>query len=161
MPHAPCPKGLCPGPAPSPSHPGTFVVEMEELFSGWIEVRNMSGKPHSTVTFKVSTDASTEMEFNMQDTYTFGASGRGSFRMRFACEEPTQSPLLSSHSADCRSHAGAADHEIHYVTITGLEHPPALTDVVGVRLTSLGAQVRFLTEVLDDFRRFVDEIWQF
>ena len=111
----------------------------------------MAGKPHSTVTFKVSTDASTEMEFNMQDTYTFGASGRGSFRMRFACEEPTQSPLLSSHSADCGSHAGVTDHEIHYVTITGLEHPPALTDVVGVRLTSLGAQVRLLTEVTDDF----------
>ena len=96
MPHAPCPKGLCPGPAPPPppSHPGTFVVEMEKLFSGWLEVRNMAGKPHSTVTFKVSTDASTEMEFNMQDTYTFGASGKGSFRMRFACEEPI--PLSSA-----------------------------------------------------------------
>jgi hypothetical protein len=50
----------------------------------------------------------------MQDTFTFGPSGKGSFRMRFAY------------------------HEIQYITITGLGTKPALVDVTGLRLTSLG-----------------------
>jgi hypothetical protein len=124
MPHPPCPPGNCPaGPPPPPHHPpgpappgGPIHVTMEEVFTGWFEVRNMTGKPHSTVTFQVSTFPGVPIEFSMQDTYTFDDSGRGSFRMRFAY------------------------HEIHYITITGLLHPPLLTDIVGTRLTSLGAQ---------------------
>ena len=30
-----------------------------------------------------------------------------------------------------------------------------------ILFTSIIRQVRFLTEILDDFRRFVDEIWRF
>ena len=50
----------------------------------------------------------------MQDSYTFGPSGVGKFRMRFAY------------------------HEIQYITISGLHAQPTLTDVIGHRLTSLG-----------------------
>jgi hypothetical protein len=125
MPHTTCPPGDCPlgPPPPSPRPPpgpappgGPIHVTMEEVFTGWFEVRNIIGKPHSIVTFEVSTFPGTTVEFNMMDTYRFGSSGKGSFRMRFAY------------------------HEIHYITITGLAHPPALTDIVGLRLTSLGAQ---------------------
>ena len=34
-------------------------------------------------------------------------------------------------------------------------------DADGVIGVGLEGQVRFLTEILDDFRRFVDEIWRF
>jgi len=87
---------------------------MEELFTGWFEVRNMKGEPNSTVHFQISTTAGKAVEFGMADSYTFGSSGQGSFRMRFAY------------------------HEIRYITITGLKKQPAPSDVVGYRLTSLG-----------------------
>lgn len=51
----------------------------------------------------------------MVDQFTFGASGTGSFAQRFSY------------------------HEIQYITIQGLGAPPAVGDVVGHRLTSLGA----------------------
>lgn len=95
-------------------HPGTtnYLVEMSELFTGWFEVKNMKGKPGSTVTFSISTTGGVKEEFNMQDSYTFGSAGTGSFRMRFAY------------------------HEIQYITIGGLSSAPKLDDVVGWRLTS-------------------------
>ena len=89
---------------------GSFVVEMEELFTGWFEVANLAGAPGSTVTFNVSTMEGTVEEYNMANAYTFGASGAGNFRMRFSY------------------------NEIQYITINGLSKPPALADVVGKRL---------------------------
>jgi alpha-L-rhamnosidase len=87
---------------------------MEELYTGWFEVRNMKGEPNTTVHFQISTTAGKPVEFGMTDSYTFGSSGSGTFRMRFAY------------------------HEIRYITITGLKTQPAPSDVVGYRLTSLG-----------------------
>jgi alpha-L-rhamnosidase len=92
---------------------GSWLVEMEELFTGWFEVANMHGAPGSTVTFHVSTTAGVEVEYNMLDTYTFGPTGIGQFRMRFAY------------------------HEIQYISISGLSKKPATADIVGYRLTSL------------------------
>jgi hypothetical protein len=89
----------------------THVVEMSELFTGWFEVKNMQGKPNSSVSFQVSTTKGKAMEFNMQDKYTFGPSGKGDFRMRFTY------------------------HEIQFITIFGLDTPPAVADIVGHRLT--------------------------
>ena len=91
---------------------GSFVVEMEELFTGWFEVANLAGAPGSTVTFNVSTMEGTVEEYNMANAYTFGASGAGNFRMRFSY------------------------NEIQYITINGLSKPPALADVVGKRRPS-------------------------
>ena len=62
----------------------TWLVTMDELYTGWFEVNNMKGAAGSTVHFQISTTAGTPVEFGMQDSYTFGASGAGSFRMRFA-----------------------------------------------------------------------------
>ena len=101
---------------PSGIHPpakGTFLVTMHELYTGWFEVKNMKGDPGHTVTFQVSTTAGKPVEFGMTDSFTFGPSGVGDFRMRFAY------------------------HEIHYITITGLKTAPLTEDVIGYRLTSL------------------------
>ena len=65
----------------------TWLVTMDELYTGWFEVNNMKGAAGSTVHFQISTTAGTPVEFGMQDSYTFGASGAGSFRMRFAYVE--------------------------------------------------------------------------
>jgi hypothetical protein len=91
-----------------------WLVEMDELFTGWFEVSNMKGAPNSTVRFRVSTTAGVPVEYGMEDFYTFGSSGTGKFRMRFAY------------------------HEIQFITISGLDTKPGLGDVVGIRLTSLG-----------------------
>lgn len=87
------------------------VVEMSELFTGWFEVKNLTDKPNSSVTFQVSTTKGKSVEFNMQDRYTFGPTGKCMFRMRFSY------------------------HEIQFTTITGLDKPPAVSDVTGFRLT--------------------------
>lgn len=50
----------------------------------------------------------------MEDSFTFGTTGTGAFRMRFAY------------------------HEIQYITISGLKSKPAVGDIMGYRLTSLG-----------------------
>eukprot|EP01050_Picozoa_sp_SAG11_P009878 SAG11_NODE_962_length_6376_cov_3.798471_1_plen_528_part_00 len=77
----------------------TLVVEMEQVFVGWLEVRNMTGRPGSTVLINVSTvpfcseqtdscaHSSHPAEFNMQHQYIFGASGTGSFMPRFSYHE--------------------------------------------------------------------------
>lgn len=106
--------GHLPPPPPPPPPPGVWLVTMDELYTGWFEVRNMKGNPNTTVHFQVSTTAGRPVEFGMTDSYTFGSSGAGTFRMRFAY------------------------HEIRYITITGLKTQPAPSDVVGFRLTSLG-----------------------
>jgi alpha-L-rhamnosidase len=105
--------------APKPSRPpalppGSWLVEMEEVFTGWFEVSNLMGAPNSTIHFQISTTGGVPIEFNMMDSFTFGASGTGKFRMRFAY------------------------HEIQYISIVGLKAKPAITDIVGYRLTSLG-----------------------
>ena len=74
----------------------SVLVEMSELYTGWFEVANVTGAPGSQLLFSVSATTGRACEFSMSDSYTFGESGRGSFRMRFSY------------------------HEIHYITITAL-----------------------------------------
>jgi hypothetical protein len=113
-PKPPAPPGPPPPLCPPLCPRGVWLVTMNELYTGWFEVRNMKGPPNSTVHFQVSTTAGKTVEFGMRDSYTFGPSGSGDFRMRFAY------------------------HEIYYITITGLETMPSPQDVIGYRLTSLG-----------------------
>jgi len=91
---------------------GSWLVEMPEVFSGWFEVRNLVGKPGDNVTFRVSTTEGVAEEYNMLDRYIFNSSGKGTFRMRFSF------------------------HEIQYITIDGLAQAPAVSDIIGHRLTS-------------------------
>lgn len=89
-----------------------FKVEMKEVFTGWFEVLNMESVPNNKVTFHVSTTSGQLEEFSMQDHFIFGPSGKGNFEMRFSY------------------------HEIHYITIEGMEKAPAMKDIIGYRLTS-------------------------
>ena len=82
---------------------------MEELFTGWIEL-DMTGNPGSTVTLQISTNTGKVIEYNMQDQYTFGPSGRGTFCNRFSY------------------------HEIHFVTILGLSSAPTPASMRGYRI---------------------------
>jgi alpha-L-rhamnosidase len=108
------PAGKSGNPHQPPPPPGSWLIEMAEVYTGWFELHNMTGAPKSTVRFQISTTAGTILEYSMEDTYTFGAIGTGSFRMRFAY------------------------HEIQYITVSGLTTKPQPSDVVGYRLTSLG-----------------------
>jgi alpha-L-rhamnosidase len=91
-----------------------YVVQMQELFTGWFEVRNLRGAPGTTVNFSVSTSNETAAEFSQVDSFTFGHTGRGEFTMKFSY------------------------HAIQFITVVGLDAPPDAADVSGYRLTSLG-----------------------
>jgi alpha-L-rhamnosidase len=91
--------------------PGKQLITMEELYTGWFEVISMEGAPNSTVRFQISTTHGLDEEFSMVDSFTFGPSGKGSFRMRFAY------------------------HEIRYITVTGLASKLDAAQVLGWRLS--------------------------
>ena len=82
---------------------GKTIVTMSELYTGWFEVRGMEGAPNSTVSFYVSTTQGVESEFSMTDRFTFGASGKGDFVMRFSCASRLN-PTRGEH-ATTRNHA--------------------------------------------------------
>ena len=63
-----------------------------------------------------ATSNETATELGQADSFTFGASGRGTFRQRFSY------------------------HEIQFVTISGLGTQPSTADITGYRLTSLAAR---------------------
>lgn len=84
----------------------------DNKWTAWFSSR----RPHIALCENLCLFVAEPVEFGMQDSYTFGPSGRGTFRMRFAY------------------------HEIHYITITGLKTAPRPADVIGYRLTSLGVR---------------------
>ena len=45
-----------------------FVVEMAEVYTGWVEVHNMQGAPGAIVNFQVSTTEGKDEEYNMEDS---------------------------------------------------------------------------------------------
>eukprot|EP00048_Salpingoeca_helianthica_P017254 m.236284 g.236284 ORF g.236284 m.236284 type:complete len:944 (+) comp20517_c0_seq1:91-2922(+) len=92
-----------------PAGHNTWLVTMETLFTGWIEV-NVSGREGDQVDFEISTNAGTRVEYNMHDRYIIGPCGSGTFCNRFSY------------------------HEIHYVTISGLSSAPSLTAIRGYRV---------------------------
>ena len=64
----------------------TFVIEMEKLFTGWIELE-IIGEPGSTAIIECSTWSIRSMEMNMMHKYTFNRSGTGIFEVRFSYHE--------------------------------------------------------------------------
>lgn len=95
----------------SATHGSTVLVTMAELYTGWLSVEGMTGAPNSTVQFHISTTTGTQTEFNMADSFTFGPSGKGRFENRFSY------------------------HEIHFITIVGLQSTASIT-VSGRKLYS-------------------------
>jgi alpha-L-rhamnosidase len=102
-----------------------LLVEMQEVFVGWVEVQNMSGKPGGTVVINVSTvpfcsqqtdscaHSAHPAEFNMQHIYVFGPSGTGSFKPRFSY------------------------HETAYIAIFGLNNG-CQPGIIGHRISNIG-----------------------
>ena len=102
-----------------------LVVEMEQVFVGWLEVRNMTGEPGATAVINVSTvpfcseqtdsctHSSRPAEFNMQHRYVFGPCGTGSFMPRFSY------------------------HEIAHVAIFGLTRG-SQPEIIGHRISNIG-----------------------
>jgi alpha-L-rhamnosidase len=89
--------------------PSAWLVTMEELFTGWLEL-NVSGRVGTSVDIEISTNAGTRVEYNMRDRIIIGPAGKGTFCNRFSY------------------------HEIHYVTISGLATAPSLNDIRGYRV---------------------------
>jgi alpha-L-rhamnosidase len=90
---------------------GNVTITMSELFSGWFEIKNLIAEPNKTIYFYVSTTQNVLSEHYMIDGYIMNESGIGNFRMRFSY------------------------HEIHYITVVGLQTPPSQDDIVGYRLS--------------------------
>ena len=49
----------------------SYVVELAELFTGWVDASGLTGAPNSTLTFSVSTTSNLQEEWNMRNSYTF------------------------------------------------------------------------------------------
>jgi alpha-L-rhamnosidase len=90
---------------------GNVTITMNELYTGWFEVKNLIAPPNKTIYFYVSTTKDVLYEHYMLDGYIMNESGVGHFRMRFSY------------------------HEIHYITIVGVQTPPLLEDIIGYRLS--------------------------
>lgn len=91
--------------------PGKYRFVMAKLYAGWVEVA-LRGVPGTKITIHVSSLPDKEEEYNERDEYVLGVSGVGTFCNRFSY------------------------HEVGYVTIEGLSQPPAVTDVVGYRISN-------------------------
>ena len=91
--------------------PGKYRFAVAKLFTGWVEVK-LKGKPGAKVTIKVSSLPDHELEYNELNEYIIGPTGQGTFCNRFSY------------------------HECGFVTVEGLDYEPALTDVVGYRVTN-------------------------
>ena len=90
--------------------PGCYRVTMADLFTGVLDITALSATGQLNISY--STNANTAMEFNMMDVIIPkpGTPPPTLFRGRFSY------------------------HEIHYVTITGLDAPPLPRDINGLRL---------------------------
>lgn len=122
------------------SKAGYVAVEMEQVFTGWITLTGMKGKPGGKVTImasavpfagsdacaaatkagrpycdgKLPAGSSTGApEYTMQHEYVFDNSGTGSFRPRFSY------------------------HEVHHLVITGLSEAPTAAQIVGHRVGNI------------------------
>lgn len=85
---------------------GSFRVDMGVNFAGWTAV-NVSGDPGDKVEFLYSEREQEDMTFNLHSAYIIGKTGKGTFKNRF------------NYSSG------------RWITIKGLKHQPALTDIKG------------------------------
>ncbi len=90
---------------------GTFQVDMGRNFVGWIEVP-VVGKPGQRVEFQYSERQDHAETYGLRSAYIIGPSGHGTFRNRF------------NYSSG------------RWMTIKGLDVPPALKDIKGWQIHS-------------------------
>jgi hypothetical protein len=101
----------------------SFLVEFESVFAGWIVATNISGHPHSTVSFGTSSvplcdtaynhaasaegrpfcvplskQGDTGSEYNMVHEYVLGETGAGAFTPRFSYHEVRYLKVMGAHT---------------------------------------------------------------
>ena len=111
-----------------------FLVEMQQVFTGFISLRNLSGQSAGdTITIQATSIpvcdtaparaaaaagrpyCSKAPEYNMQHEYVVGAAeGGGSFTPKFSY------------------------HEVHFLVISGLAAAPELSQIIGHRVGNIG-----------------------
>lgn len=110
-----------------------YLVEMEQVFTGFISLRNLSGQmPGATITIQATSVpvcgtapaaaataagrpyCSKAPEYNMQHEYIVGQTGGGSFSPKFSY------------------------HEVHFLVISGLAKPLQLSQIIGHRVGNIG-----------------------
>lgn len=89
--------------------PRKYRVDMGRFYTGWVEAK-LKGAPGKTIAISLSYDRTVECQYNQRDEYIVGAGGQGTFCNHFSY------------------------HGCRYVTIEGLDSPPALADIVGYRI---------------------------
>jgi alpha-L-rhamnosidase len=123
----------CGGPVPSaPTAGACYVVKMEKLLNGWLDVAKLPAAAGANVTFQYSSDAKQTLQWNAMDTVTTSASATG-FKNRFNW------------------------HEFQYITVTGsLNAAPLAVDFVGLRLMNKMPKVGSFTSSNDMLNKVYD-----
>jgi alpha-L-rhamnosidase len=86
-----------------------YRVDMGRFYAGWVEAK-LKGKPGSTIVVSASYKPGEQCQCNQRNEYVIGAGGQGTFCNHFSY------------------------HGCRYVTIDGVDEPPAPTDVTGYRI---------------------------
>ncbi len=89
--------------------PRKYRIDMGRYYAGWIEAK-LKGQPGETIGISVSYNDQIECQYHQRNEYVLGPSGQGALCNHFAY------------------------HGIRYATIEGIDHAPALTDVLGHRV---------------------------
>jgi alpha-L-rhamnosidase len=82
---------------------------MGRFYAGWVEAK-LKGKPGSLIAVSHSYNKDVDCQYNQRNEYVLGANGGGTSCDHFSC------------------------HGCRFVTIDGVDEPPALADIVGYRI---------------------------
>jgi alpha-L-rhamnosidase len=89
---------------------------MDKIYTGWIEA-SLKGKPGQEIRVSASSWPDKEEEFNQRNTVVLDESGKTIFCNRFTY------------------------HQVEYITISGIDYQPELTDIFGYQVTNDRARI--------------------
>lgn len=95
---------------------GKYQFTMDKIYTGWIE-SSLKGKPGQKIEISASSWPDKEEEFNQRNTVVVDDSGKALFCNRFTY------------------------HQVKYITISGLDKQPELTDIRGYQVTNDRARI--------------------
>ena len=95
---------------------GNYQFTMDKIYTGWIEA-SLKGKPGQEIRISASSWPDKEEEFNQINTVVIDESGKAIFCNRFTY------------------------HQVEYVTISGIDYQPELTDIRGYQVTNDRARI--------------------
>ena len=95
---------------------GKYQFTMDKIYTGWIEA-SLKGKPGQEIRVSASSWPDKEEEFNQRNTVVLDESGKTIFCNRFTY------------------------HQVEYITISGIDYQPELTDIFGYQVTNDRARI--------------------